>query len=175
MKRRILLFATAILLAGALALVLLNRPQVDIHLATTQFESTALPVVVAPPKPPPPPKAKYSRTVWAQTTLASILPALDRCRGPVAADLGGSNPVYVAEHDYCGGSAWMWNLDPKDHVALDGKGVDDGLYVVTKLKYFPRKSGADVADLPAGDVVLQTCVSKTEMVFIALQKYEVIG
>lgn len=175
-KRKIMLLVGVVaLVAGAIVVLFVNQPAPSEAHTVSQLERALLPAVTAPPPDPPKPKARFSRTIWTETTLATMLPALDACRGPVSADLGAGEPVYVAEHDYCGGSAWMWKLGKKDLVALDGAGVDAGTYVVTELKYFPRKAGADPSDLPPGDVVLQTCVSKTQMVFIALEKHEVIG
>lgn len=173
MKRLILLLVgAAVLLVGAGVVLLANQPTPQESHALSRLERAILPIIIAPSEPP---KAKFSRTIWTSTKLAEIDPALDQCRGPVSADLGDGEPVFVAEHDYCGGRAWMWKLGVDDAVTLKGKGIDPGLYVVSELKYFPRKSGAEVSDLPPGDVVLQTCVSATKMVFIALRKYEVIG
>ncbi|MDQ3157261.1 MAG: hypothetical protein M3Q98_11130 [Actinomycetota bacterium] len=175
MKRLIvLLVSAAVLVIGAVALVFGGQTQTEPRSAS-QFERVSLPFVNAPVQPPPAPKAKFTRTIWTSTKLNAIDAALDQCRGPVSADLGEGEPIFVAEHDYCGGRAWMWKLDVDDAVALKGEGVDAGLYVVSELKYFPRKSGAQVSDLPPGEVVLQTCVSATRMVFIALKKYEVVG
>lgn len=176
MKRQIMMgVGLVLLLAGAIAVLFLNLQAPSEARGLSQFEQTTLPTVTAPPEPPPKPKTKFNRTIWTSTTLATMLPALDKCRGPVSAVLGEGQPIYVAEHDYCGGSAWMWRLGKKDLVGLDGAGVEAGTYVVTELKYFPRKSGAGPSDLPPGEIVLQTCVSKTQMVFIALEKYEVVG
>lgn len=177
MKRLIVwLVGAAVLVVGAFVLVSVVRQPTEARTASL-FEQASIPAVVeaAEPPPEPTPKAKFTRTIWTSTKLAEIDAALDQCRGPVSADLGADKPVFVAEHDYCGGSVWMWKLDVDDAVELNGKGVDEGLYVVSELRYFPRKSGAQVADLPPGDVVLQTCVSTTKMVFIALEKREVIG
>ncbi|MGZ5368381.1 hypothetical protein [Aeromicrobium sp.] len=175
MKRLIvLLVGTAVLLVTAFVLVSAGRQPTEARTAS-QFEQATIPAVAETAEPPPEPlpesapKAKFTRTIWTSTKLAEIDAALDQCRGPVSADLGADKPVFVAEHDYCGGSAWMWKLGVDDTVELNGKGVDEGLYVVSELRYFPRKSGAQVSDLPPGDVVLQTCVSATKMVFIALE------
>ena len=172
--KRVLIGAVTLLVGVAMALIMTKPNPQESHL-DSRFGSAGLPIIAAPETPAPLPKAKFSRTIWTSTKLAEIDAALDRCRGPVSADLGDGEPVFIAEHDYCGGSAWMWKLGVRDIVALKGSGVDAGLYVVSKLRYFPRKSGATVANLPRGDVVLQTCVSSTRMVFIALTKYVVVG
>lgn len=171
MKRLIvLLVGAAVLVVSAFVLVSVGRQPTEARTAS-QFEQASIPAVADAAERPPEstPKAKFTRTIWTSTKLAEIDAALDQCRGPVSADLGADKPVFVAEHDYCGGSAWMWKLGVDDTVELNGKGVDAGLYVVSELRYFPRKSGAQVSDLPPGDVVLQTCVSATKMVFIALE------
>lgn len=139
--------------------------------ATTAFGSAQLPRVeaVEPPEPDLP-EAKYARTMFASTTLDGVDGWLDRCGGPVAVDVGDDRPTLISEHDYCGGSAWMWDLGEQDVVELDGEGIDEGMYVVSSLTYLPRKSGASVSDLPDTDAVLQTCVSSSEMVLIALER-----
>lgn len=172
--RRVLIGAVA-LLAGVAMVLIMAKPNPEESHPNSHFGSAVLPIIAVPEAPAPLPKAKFSRTIWTSTKLAQIDAALDQCRGPVSSNLGDGEPVFVAEHDYCGGSAWMWKLGVRDVVALKGSGVDAGLYVVSKLRYFPRKSGATVANLPRGDVVLQTCVSSTRMVFIALTKYVVVG
>lgn len=170
MKRLILLLVGAtVLIVGAGVVLLAKQPTPSESRVVSRFERVNLPTVAPVVEPP---KAKFTRTIWTSTKLAEIDAALDLCRGPVSSDLGDGEPVFIAEHDYCGGSAWMWKLGVDDTVALKGKGVDAGLYVVSELRYFPRKAGADVSDLPPGEVVLQTCVSTTKMVFIALEKYD---
>ena len=141
--------------------------------STTGFATASLPLAKAvKPSEPDLPDIKYSRTMFASTTLSGVDGWLDRCGGPIAVDVGEGHPTLISEHDYCGGSAWMWDLHTGDVVSLDGKGIDKGLYEVVELKYLPRKSGASVSDLPEGDAVLQTCVSATQMVLVALEKYE---
>ena len=112
--------------------------------------------------------AKFSRTVAKFTDLESVEPALDACAGPVAVYLGAGHPKLVAEHDYCGGSDWMSKLDTNDVVQLTGRGVVPGLYTTETIKYVGRYDST-VDDMPAGDVVLQTCISKTEMVLVGLR------
>ena len=112
--------------------------------------------------------AKFSRTIAKFTDLESVEPALDACAGPVAVYLGDGYPKLVAEHDYCGGSNWMPKLDANDVVQLAGPGIETGLYAAKAIKYVPRYDST-LKDLPEGDVVLQTCVSRTEMVLIGLR------
>jgi len=170
----VVLVGALVLLVGAGAALYFNQPDPVDNRTSSRFAGASLPVVSMPipPELPPPPKPKFTRTIWTSTKLADIDAALDRCRGPVSADLGDKKPVFVAEHDYCGGSAWMWKLGVDDAVALTGAGIDAATYVVSELRYFPRKAGATVEDLPPGDVVLQTCVSPTRMVFIALKRQD---
>ncbi len=79
-------------------------------------------------------------------------------------------PLLVSEHDYCGGAAWIPELDRGDVVELDGPGVDAGLYRVDLVDRHQRRD-VFVRDLrPSADVVLQTCVSQTQLVLVALSK-----
>lgn len=114
------------------------------------------------------PTPKFTRTMYAAADLAESDPVLDICRGPVAIDVGDNRPVLVAEHDYCGGSAWMPKLRMSDTVELKGDGVEPGIYQVSVIGYQLRHK-AKVSDLPAADVVLQTCVSKEKMVLVGLR------
>lgn len=118
-----------------------------------------------------PPKARFTRTTVAATSLADSTTALDACAGPVAVQLGDDRPVLVAEHDYCGGSAWISRLRRDDAVALDGVGVVADTYVVTGLET-EHRGEARVRDLPAAHVVLQTCISPGEIVLVSLDRYQ---
>lgn len=112
--------------------------------------------------------AKFARDIAKLTDLDHVDPALDACAGPVAVYLGSRHPMLVAEHDYCGGSDWMPKIDADDVVQLTGPGVDAGLYTAETITFVPRY-GSTLGDLPDGDVVLQTCVSRTRMVLVALR------
>jgi hypothetical protein len=112
--------------------------------------------------------ARFARDIAKLVDLEHVDPALDACAGPVAVLLEGDWPVLVAEHDYCGGSSWMPRLNTNDVVQLSGPGVEQGLYLTETIKHVPRYD-SKLSDLPDGDVVLQTCISRTEMVLIALQ------
>lgn len=92
---------------------------------------------------------------------------LDLCSGPVAIDLGSSYPLLVAEHDYCGGSAWISRLADGDVVELTGDGVDPGIFVVSAVEYGQRRV-ARFGDMPAATIVLQTCVSETKIIMVGL-------
>lgn len=107
-----------------------------------------------------------SRTVWAAMHLSTHERALDACEGPVAVDIGPGRPTLVVEHDYCGGKTWIAPLRRGDVVQLDGVGVRPGLYRVTERKLLTRGKSR-VRDLPPGQVVLQTCVSRTKQVEVA--------
>lgn len=141
------------------------RTAVDVDAANTSMGQARLSHLSPPPVP------RLSRTMYAETNLANSTAMIDRCAGPVAVDLGSARPTLVAEHDYCGGSSWISQLVGGDAILLSGDGVDEGLYVVRDLTYETRHS-VYVYDLPVVDVVLQTCVSKTRLVSVALVKYE---
>ena len=57
-----------------------------------------------------------------------------------------------------------------DAVKIGGEGVDDGIFVVTSLKYETRKE-VTVGDHPKADAVLQTCVTKTKLVLAGLERF----
>jgi hypothetical protein len=137
------------------------------HLETASLSSPA-PARSAPLAKAP--KPKYTRAIYASVRLAGSSVMLDACHGPIAIDLGEARPVLVAEHDYCGGSAWMPRLQMHDAVRLTGDGIDPGTYVVTEIRYQIRRQ-AKVSDLPATQVVLQTCVTKNKMVLVGLERF----
>ena len=112
--------------------------------------------------------AKFARDITKVTDLDHVDAALDSCGGPVAVYTGHRHPMLIAEHDYCGGSDWMPKIDTNDIVQLTGRGVDSGLYTAETIKFVPRY-GSTLGDLPDGDVVLQTCVSRTRMVLVGLR------
>lgn len=122
-------------------------------------------------KPQPAPEPRFSRTTYDVTNLAGSTAMIDECKGPVAVWLGEHRPTLIAEHDYCGGSFWMARVKVGDAVELDGKGVDDGIFVVKSLTYETRNA-VTVGDLPDADVVLQTCVSKTKLVLVGMERFE---
>lgn len=136
-----------------------------------QFAAARLPLLETAPEPEPAPEPDVSRTMFAAATLSSFEGPLDACRGPVAIDVQEEGrPLLVSEHDYCGGAAWIPALGPGDTVELDGPGVDTGLYEVTVVDRHQRRN-VYVKDLrPDADVVLQTCLSKTQLVLVALTK-----
>ncbi|MCW2830864.1 MAG: hypothetical protein JWP31_1556 [Aeromicrobium sp.] len=137
--------------------------------SSSNLESSRLAGVTAAPQPPP--KARFTRAVYARSKLQQSTLMLDLCRGPIAVDLGEDRPVLVAEHDYCGGSAWISRLDEGDAVKLSGHGVQSGTYVVTDL-VVEQRGDAKIGDLPAADVVLQTCISPGEMVLVAADRFD---
>lgn len=125
----------------------------------------SLPTVVRPPE------TVFTRTMFATATITTVDKQLDTCRGPVSVPLGSNRPILVAEHDFCGGSAWISRLDRGEAVDLSGPGLASGIYVVAELKIVKRDGNATVKDLPQEDVVLQTCISKTEMVLVGLSRF----
>ena len=134
---------------------------------STSFETASIDTVT---RPTPTPVAKFTRTIWASTTLNRSELMLDFCRGPISIDLGDARPVLVAEHDYCGGTAWMPRLETGDAVKLSGDGVERGTYVVTEIDHAVRGK-AKVKDLPQTDLVLQTCVTPEKMVLVGLELF----
>lgn len=171
MKRALVVGLGAALVLCAMltgAFVVLRPPAVTplaARSAPAAIESAALPRVARVV--PPPKGARFSRAVYATTSMPGSGPLLDLCRGPVAIDLGATRPLLVAEHDYCGGSAWIPRLEEGDTVDLSGKGVGAGLYVVTDIAYGQRRV-ARFSDLPDATVVLQTCISETKIVMVGL-------
>lgn len=134
----------------------------------TSFESVRLALLPIPKGPPP--DVKFTRHIYANTTLDGVPVMLDACQGPISVRLGPRNSVLVAEHDYCGGSAWIPKLKNGDGVKLSGDGVRAGVYEVTEIRYGLRRK-AMVKDMPRTDVVLQTCVTKTKLVLVGLEKF----
>jgi hypothetical protein len=135
------------------------------------FRAAALPLVEPVPTPDPLPEPDVRRTMSAAATLSTFEAPLDACRGPVAIDVQEEGrPVLVSEHDYCGGAAWIPALGTGDVVELDGPGVDPGLYEVEVVDRHQRRD-VYVRDLrPEADVVLQTCISQSQLVLVALTK-----
>ncbi len=165
LRARILLAAVAAALALAVAVPIIGDDErVDPYL---NFVTAHLDVLPTEPQAVSS-DAKFSRTIAKFTDLESVDPALDACAGPVAVHLGDGYPRLVAEHDYCGGSSWIPRLDTNDVVRLAGPGVEAGLYATETVKHVPRYDST-VKDVPEGDIVLQTCVSKSTMVLVALR------
>lgn len=164
-RTRVVLAAIVAALALVIAVPILNdEERVDPYL---NFVTAHLDVLPTEPLPVSS-DAKFTRSIAKFTDLESAEPALDACAGPVAVYLGAGHPKLVAEHDYCGGSEWMPKLDTDDVVQLTGRGVEAGLYTAETIKYVSRYDST-VDDMPDGDVVLQTCISKTKMVLVGLR------
>jgi len=154
-----------VLLVGLVALAALA--------ITAQSQSGDAPLASAPAvvdAPRPAPEPQFTRTMYADSDLKGSIKLLDDCKGPVAVWLGDERPTLVAENDYCGGSDWMPKLKVGQAVKLDGKGVEPGIFVVTGLTYETRNK-VTVGDLPKADVVLQTCVTKTRLVLVAMKRF----
>jgi hypothetical protein len=162
--RRRLGLATLLVAAMLLGAAPAQSAQADV----TSFETVHLDPLPIPKGPPP--VVKASRQIYANTTLDGVSVLLDACHGPISVRLTGRSSVLVAEHDYCGGSAWIPQLTYGDGVKLAGDGVRSGLYQVTEIRYQLRRK-ALVSDLPRTDVVLQTCITKTKLVLVGLEKY----
>lgn len=166
MKRMLVLVFGVVAL---IALVLTVQSRSD----NAPVASPALSAVadVAWPAPRPAPEPRFTRTMYAASELDESTKLVDECNGPVAVWLGEERPTLVAEHDYCGGSLWMSRLKVGEAVKLDGEGVDDGIFVVTSLTYETRNE-VTVGDLPEADLVLQTCVTKTRLVLVGMERFE---
>jgi hypothetical protein len=157
-----------VLAAGLVALVSLgvvaHTPTDDARLAqAATVEPQALPRT--------PPEPRFTRTIYASTDLGGATALLDKCNGPIAVWLGTGRPLLIAEHDYCGGSSWMSKVKVGDAVKIDGNPVGNALFVVTSLTYQTRKE-VTVGDLPDADAVLQTCVTKTKLVLVGLERFD---
>lgn len=140
-----------------------------------EFRAVQMPLLQIPEPEPEPekpaPEADVSRTMFASATLQTFEPPLDACSGPVAIDVGeDGRPLLVSEHDYCGGAAWIPGLGEGDVVELDGPGVDAGLYEVQVVDTHQRRN-VYIKDLrPEMDVVLQTCISSSQLILVGLTK-----
>lgn len=164
--RAALAAGSALVLALVIILVVRDdsSERVDPYL---QFMTAHLDVVSAQPEEVSP-DARFTRTIYRETDLDGVEPALDACAGPVAVDLGADHPTLVVEHDYCGGLAWMPKLKRTDVVKLKGPGIEPGFYAVERIKHVPRYT-SKVDDLPESHTVLQTCISRTTMVLVGLR------
>lgn len=162
--------ASVVLLVTLVASACSEEPAGD---GDSQFTSASLELLDVPaePEPTPAPEPDVSRTMHAAATLSTYTPPLDACRGPVAIDVEEEGrPTLVSEHDYCGGAAWIPALAQDDVVELDGPGVEAGLYEVEVVDTHQRRQ-AYVEDLrPEADVVLQTCISQSQLILVALTK-----
>lgn len=161
MKRLVLGTGIAVLLvvSGCSAQTTASITRPPAQLQTAAIAEVTKPVAV--------PKPRFTRTMYAATQLAGAPVMLDACHGPIAIKLGDGQPVLVAQHDYCGGAAWIPKLNFGDGVRLKGDGVAPGIYVVTEIRYQIRKE-ATVGDLPDADAVLQTCVTKHKLILVGL-------
>lgn len=168
MKR--MLAALVAVAAGVLAVTLLTSGSDSPPASSgpTALQTATLDRVI---KPIPPPKAKFTRTIFATSSLKRSELMLDFCKGPVAVFVGEHRPVLVAEHDYCGGLEWMPKLGKGDAIKLSGDGVQDGTYVVTTIKHGIRGE-TKVRELPDADIVLQTCVSQNTMVLVGMDLFD---
>lgn len=170
MRRLVLVLAGLGLVAGGAFVVTRPDPAPNVAVGPTSIQTAHLPALTVPE--PKVPEVAFTRSVMGPTSMSGSDALLDLCQGPVGIELGGEHPLLVAEHDYCGGSAWMWKLREGDVVRLDGPGVTADTYVVTSLSNGRRRE-ARISDLPQGaDVVLQTCVSETEIVLLGLVPYK---
>ncbi len=165
MRRMIVLIAGLAALGG---LMLLTDTSTDSPVAAVQARlgddsRSELPAL--------PPEPRFTKTMYAASDLGRATALLDKCKGPVAIWVGETRPTLISEHDYCGGSDWITRVKVGDAVKLAGDGVADGTFVVTKLTYETRHA-VTVGDLPEADVVLQTCVTKTRLVLVGMERFD---
>lgn len=170
--RTILCFVAVVPVVAVLSVILLPRAGASYDAALSSRPAglayAALPRVFRP-FPAHPPKPTYTRRIVDVTTLDVIEKRIDKCDGPVASPVLDGLTVLIAEHDYCGGMSWIGRIKVGQAVALSGPGVETGTYVADELRYELRGK-ATVADLPLADVVLQTCVTKTQLVLVGMHR-----
>jgi hypothetical protein len=166
MRRLLVLLAGIVAVLGALVTApSLSSQSTAIAAAPSSLQTAQMPAVSALPAKVP--KPKFIRTMYAATQLAGAADKLDACHGPIAVELGAGRPVLVAQHDYCGGAAWIPRLNIGQAVKLKGDGIYPGVYVVTEIQHQIRHE-ATVGDLPDADAVLQTCVTKHTLILVGL-------
>jgi hypothetical protein len=91
---------------------------------------------------------------------------VNACQGPTAVQWGPTPPIII-QHNYCGGWALV-DVRPGEEVLIRGAGALDGLYRWASSEI---TSGAGpITDIKRswGDVVLQTCLNQTQLVFVGL-------
>lgn len=104
----------------------------------------------------PPPAVSLVITIASIASPATMQSAINDCLGPVEIDWG-YFPTEIAEHDFCGGSAFS-SLSTGQRVRVVGGGMP-GVYVVNGQRRFAA-AGSSADQLNGmGDIVLQTCVS----------------
>lgn len=168
MKRMVA--ALVVAAAAALAVILLTSESSSppASSAPTALESATLDQVTRLTTPP---KPKFVRTIFATSSLKRSEFMLDFCKGPIAVFVGDHRPRLIAEHDYCGGLAWIPKLDKGEAIKLSGDGVKDGTYVVTTIGHGIRNQ-TKVRELPDTDIVLQTCVSESKMILVGMDLFD---
>lgn len=78
-------------------------------------------------------------------------------------------PNDIVEHNYCGGS-WFAGLQRGTVVRVIG-GTQPGLYVVNGRRFYTPKTGTIAGTKGLGDLMVQTCISHTEMVYVGLTRH----
>ena len=113
--------------------------------------------------------AKFSRSIAKITDLDHVDPALDACAGPVAVYLG-ARPSHARRRARL---LRRLGLDAEDR--RERRRPADAAWASSRastraetIKYVPRYDST-LSDMPDGDVVLQTCVSRTRMVLVGLR------
>ncbi|MEO6471073.1 MAG: hypothetical protein ABIR57_04420 [Aeromicrobium sp.] len=164
MRSRLALLAALVCLVAGYLFV--NLAGDDEQLSRNSLNNNFLPLLAMPRDKAA--KVDFTHAIFTTSKLEEIEPKLDACKGPVAAHLESTPTVLVAEHDYCGGLAWMPHIRAGDTVELTGPGVIDGVYQAVVITHVARYV-SKVRDLPSTDVVLQTCISKTRMLLVGLK------
>lgn len=122
--------------------------------------------VAAKPAPAPVP-APVGRNI--HVGVSGGQETVDRCIGPVLFPLPDPNiPVYIAEHDGCGGWQRIGTLTKGQTVNMSG--LVKGTYTVQEIVTVKKKSNSDQINFSRNhSVVLQTCIPSTDwMVVVGL-------
>jgi hypothetical protein len=116
------------------------------------------PVTVQPPAP------VYDRSIYVGS--AGGQETVDKCIGPVLFHLPDPNfPVYVAEHDGCGGWERIGTLGKGQSVHMSG--LVSGDYTVQEITTVKKKSNSNqIRFSKKHSVVLQTCIPQTDWMIV---------
>lgn len=116
------------------------------------------PVTVQPPAP------TYDRSIYVGASGGQE--TVDRCIGPVLFHLPDPNfPVYIAEHDGCGGWERIGTLGTGQRVRMSG--LVSGDYTVQEITTVKKKSSSNqIRFSKKHSVVLQTCIPQTDWMIV---------
>lgn len=133
---------------------------------TVPLPSAPAPVapVVAQPAPVAAKPAPVGRNIYVGVSGGQE--TVDRCIGPVLFPLPDPNiPVYIAEHDGCGGWQRIGTLTKGETVNMSG--LVKGTYTVQEIVTVKKKSNSDQINFSRKhSVVLQTCIPSTDWMIV---------